>query len=183
MPAAPKADAVARLTASRQAEGDRKLGQVRAALAQLERDGAAFSTAALARAAQVSRRFLYAHAELLAEADAARMRIAAARAAGTVAGAAVTAASLRADLENARAANARLRSQLAAAETRLAELLGAEAPAGAGWVPPAVQRQLDEHVEQHQRDQVRIRELQDELEQARRLNRELTAQLNRPAAR
>jgi len=50
-------------------------------------------------------------------------------------------------------------------------------------VPPAVQRQLDEHVEQHQRDQVRIRELQDELEQARRLNRELTAQLNRPAAR
>jgi hypothetical protein len=181
MPEADRADAVARLTASRQAEGDRKLGQVRAALAQFERDAASFSNAELARAAEVSRRFLYAHREVLAEADAVRIRIAAARAAGTTASVAVTAASLRADLENARASNSRLRAQLTAAEARLAELLGAEAAADAGWIPPAVRRQLDEHTEQHQRDQARIRELEEELEQVRRLNRELTAQVNRTA--
>jgi chromosome segregation ATPase len=173
-------DAVARLTAARHAAGDRKLAQVRTALEQFERDGASFSNSELARAANVSRRFLYDHQDLLAAADAVRLRISAARAAGTGASSAVTAASLRADLENTKAQNTRLRNQLAAAEARLGELLGAEAAAEVGWTPPDVQRRMDEYAEQHARDQARIRELEEELEQVRRLNRELTAQANRP---
>jgi hypothetical protein len=141
-----RADAVARLTAARHADGDRKTSQVRATLAQFERDRATFTVAGLARAATVSRRFLYARPELIAEIGAARMRIAAARATGPAATAAATAASLRADLEAARAANAQLRHRLTAAGERLAEL----------------------DTGQHQRDQARIRELEQLLEQGRR---------------
>jgi chromosome segregation ATPase len=86
---------------------------------------------------------------------------------------------LRADLENAKAQNTRLRDQLAAAEARLRELLGAEAAADVGWTPPDVQRRLDEYTDQQARDKARIRELEEELEQVRRLNRELTAEANR----
>jgi hypothetical protein len=141
-----RADAVARLTAARHADGDRKTSQVRATLAQFEHDRATFTVAGLARAAAVSRRFLYARPELIAEIDAARMRIAAARATGPAATAAATAASLRADLEAAWAVNAQLRRRLTATGDRLA-------------VPDTGQ---------HQRDQARIRELEQLLEQARR---------------
>ena len=152
-----RADAVARLTAARHADGDRKTSQVRATLAQFERDCVTFTVAGLARAAAVSRRFLYAHPELIAEIGAARMRIAAARAAGPAATAAATAASLRADLEAAWAVNAQLRRRLTAADERLAELRADEDP---GRTPA--------HAGQHQRDQARIRELEQLLEQARR---------------
>lgn len=147
-----RADAVARLTAARHADGDRKTSQVQATLAQFERDSATFSNAGLARAASVSRRFLYAHPELIAEIAAARMRIAAAHATGPAAAAAATAASLRADLEAARAANSQLRRRLAAADERLAELRAAADP---GRTPAAVQRQPGGHAGQHQGDQAR----------------------------
>jgi hypothetical protein len=179
MPTARERAAAARLTAARQAEGERKRGQVRAALNHFERERTPFSTSELARAANVSRRFIYDHRDLLAEADAVRLRIMGARAAGSSASTAVTAASLRADLENMKAQNTRLRNQLAAAEARLGELLGAEAAAEAGWIPPDVKRQLDGYAETHSRDQARISELEEELEQVRRLNRELTAEVNR----
>ena len=150
-----------------------------AALKQFERDSSSFSTSELARAANVSRRFIYDHRDLLAEADAIRLRIMTAYAAGSSTSTAVTAASLRADLENTKAQNTRLRSQLAAAEARLGELLGAEAAAEAGWIPPDVKRQLDGYAETHANEQARIRELEQELEQVRRLNRELTTEVNR----
>jgi len=168
-----------RLTVSRHSESERKLAQVRSALAGFERSGVSFSNAALARAAKVSRRFIYDHHELLAEADKIRSLIVATAASGAAAGAALTTASLRADLENTKAQNRRLRDNLHAAEARLAELLGSQSAAEVGWVPPDVQRRLDEADFERGRLADRIRELEDELEQVRRLNRELMARANR----
>ncbi|MGH3193477.1 MAG: hypothetical protein ACRDOL_40730 [Streptosporangiaceae bacterium] len=141
-----RAAAVARLTAARHADGDRKAGQVRDALAQFERDSAAFTVAGLARAAGVSRRFLYARPELAAEIGAARMRIAAARATGPAAAAAATAATLRADLEAALAVNAQLRLRLAAAGQSLAEL---RAGADPGRTPDGTRHQPGDDAGQH----------------------------------
>jgi hypothetical protein len=105
-----RTDAVARLTAARRAEGDRKAAQVRHALAQRERAGAPFSLAAVARDANVSRGFVYAHPQLLAEVDAARARVLTALG-RTGAGAGEAAA---AELERLKIDNARLRARLAA---------------------------------------------------------------------
>ena len=170
---------VTRLKASRQAEGERKLAQVQSALAELERSGTSFANAELARVAKVSRRFIYDHPELLAEADRVRARCVAAATSALVSGATVTMASLRADLENGKAQNRRLHEKLHAAETRLAELLGSQAAAEVGWVPPDVQRRLDEADVERAELAGCIRELEEELEQVRRLNRELMAQVNR----
>jgi hypothetical protein len=177
----PDAERIARLKTSRRTEGERKFARVQSALAELERAGMAFSNAQLARAAKVSRRFVYDHPELLAEADQVRARSVAAATSTLAAGQALTMASLRADLENAQAQNRRLIDQLHAAETRLAELLGMQAAAEVGWVPPDVRRQLDAAETERARLSARIRELEEELEQVRRLNRELMAQVNRTA--
>lgn len=175
----PNAEQAARLKASRQADGDRKLAQVQAALVELERAAVSFSNADLARVAKVSRRFLYDHPEALADANRVRARGIAATASDLASGAALTVASLRADLENSRAQNRRLRDSLHTSEARLAELLGAQAAAEVGWVPPDVQRRLAEAEVERAQLAGHIRELEEELEQVRRLNRELMAQVNR----
>jgi hypothetical protein len=120
-------DAVARLTAARQAEGARKAEQVLAAIRRFEAAGTPFTIVALARAAEVSRRFLYDHADLLDAAEGARLRIRIARAAGRPAGEAVTEAGALAELAGVRAENAELKEKLAAAEARVEELTGGTA--------------------------------------------------------
>ena len=174
-----KPERAERLKAARHVEGDRKLARVRSALTEFERGGLSFSNAELARAAKVSRRFIYDHRELLAEADKVRALTVAAAASSVATGAALTMASLRADLENTKAQSHRLRDRLLAAETRLAELLGSQAAANVGWVPPDVQRRLDEADVERAQLATRVRELEEELEQVRRLNRELMTHVNR----
>lgn len=73
--------------------------------------GEPLQIAALARRAAVSRRFVYDHPELRAERERRSAEFADRFSATMTASALVTAASLRADLENAKARSARLRER------------------------------------------------------------------------
>ena len=103
-------DHLARL---RRADSQVKAARVRAALDAMAA-GEPPGVSQLARRARVSRRFIYDHPELRAE-IAHRARQVAGQCAGVVI------ASLRADLENAKARNRRLESDLAASCRRLGE--------------------------------------------------------------
>ncbi len=92
-----------RLTALRRLDSQDKTRRVLAALDAAVGAGEPLSIAALARHAAVSRRFIYDHPELRAEAERRATEAADRHASATTAGARVTAASLRADLANAKA--------------------------------------------------------------------------------
>jgi hypothetical protein len=112
------------LAASRRLDSTTKQARVRAAINDLANSGAALNVAALARRANVSRRFIYDHPELRAEADQQAILNAARHSADVSAQTSVTTASLRADLANANAANRRLQTELAALRRRLGRALG-----------------------------------------------------------
>jgi len=144
--------------------------------------GEPLSIAALARHAAVSRRFIYDHPELRAEAERRATEAADRHASATTAGARVTVASLRADLANAKAANHRLTSELAALRRRLGQLLGHDAltdldhakvdPNAAGARLAELEQSLFEAGEQLARHV-------EDLDAARQINRELIGRLNR----
>lgn len=173
-----------RLRRLRRADSQNKAARVRAALEATSVAGGPFTVSDVARTAGVSRRFVYDHPELRAEIDlkaAQSLQRFSGRLANT---ARVSAASLRADHENTKAENRRLRERLRLLEARLAEQLGAEVAAelaGQGVLigETALRDEIDAL-------QVKIGELTDEisrkdedLEGARQANRELMAQLNR----
>jgi hypothetical protein len=103
-------DHLARL---RRADSQVKAARVRAALDAM----AAGEPPGVSQLAMVSRRFIYDHLELRAE-----IAHRATQVAGQCAG--VVTASLHADLENAKARNRRLESDLAASSRRLGEVIG-----------------------------------------------------------
>ena len=132
-----------------------------------------------ARRAQVSLRFVDDHPELRAELARQAAQVADHHA-GAVTSARATTASLRADLENAKARNHRLDVELTALRRRLSELTGrevlgeisaADAPAVTGRVTELDQALFDA--------QEALGRRTDELEAARQINRELMARLNR----
>jgi chromosome segregation ATPase len=92
----------------------------------------------------------------------------------------VTAASLRADLENAKARNRRLEADLTALRRRLGEVIGRDVLAEIGGAegPDTASRvsQLEQTLSEAQEALARRTE---ELEAARQINRELMARLNR----
>ena len=146
------------------------------------------SIAGIARAAGVSRKFIYDHADLRAEVEL-KLAQAAQRQAGDMATAArVTAASLRAELENSRAQAQRLGKQVHALEARLSQAEGARLVGDdllpEGMLAELADRQLAQRnaaLEQElfeAREQ--LRETTEELEAARAINRELMQQANRP---
>ncbi|MGH9190753.1 MAG: DUF6262 family protein [Acidimicrobiales bacterium] len=161
-----------------------KAAQVLVTLDAMVVAGSAFSIAALARRAGVSRRFIYDHPELRAEAERRSAEIADRHGGALVASARVSAASLRADLANATAQNQRLEAELAALRRRLGQVLGQEvladlatnrtADAVAALAPRVgeLERELFEAQEQLARGT-------EEIEAARQINRELLARLNR----
>ncbi|MDQ6782195.1 MAG: DUF6262 family protein, partial [Actinomycetota bacterium] len=110
---------------ARRADSDHKRALVLAVTdAQLEA-GRHPSIAGIARQAGVGRKFIYDHPDLRADIEA-RTAQATARHAGDLAAAArIAGASLRAELENARAANHRLSTQIRALEARLSKTEGA----------------------------------------------------------
>ncbi|ALV38582.1 hypothetical protein AS200_15280 [Streptomyces sp. CdTB01] len=131
----------------------------------------------LARAARVDRTFLYRHRDLLE-------RVHAAAASPVVEGrqAAVTRASLQADLANALERNTRLTQRVRQLEKRLSESLGDSAWADSGLGAPTDVDQLQRRITMLEQELAAVRDQLDEraeeLAAARGANRELTRALN-----
>lgn len=171
-----------RLTALRRLDSQNKAQKVLAALRAAADTGQPLTIASLARRAGVSRRFLYDHPELRAQAELAGAQ-AADRQAGPIAAAArVTTASLRADLANLKATNHRLNTDLTGLRRRLGQSLGRDALADLDTptIDPGRDHARTAELEQslfEVEEQLALRT--EELDAARQINRELTARLNR----
>ena len=172
------AEHVDKLPELRRLDSADKTRRVLAALDATIDTGQSLTIAALARRAGVSRRFIYDHPELRAEAE--RRSAQAADRRASRATARVTTASLRADLANAKAANHRLNTELQALRRRLGQILGHEiladlGDAPAGPVDPRI-GQLTDALAQTNKE---LAHRGEELAAARQINRELIARLNR----
>jgi hypothetical protein len=171
-----------RLVAARQLDSVNKTGQVLAALEATLGTGQPLSIAALARRAGVSRRFIYDHPELRAQAERRAAETADRSAATSAASARVTLASLRADLANAKATNHRLDTELVGLRRRLGRLLGHDALADLDHTTVDVHAtsgrlaELEQSLFQAGED---LAQRSEELDAARQINRELLAKLNR----
>jgi len=174
------ADPAAHLARLRRADSQAKTARVLAALDAMAAAGEPPGISQLARRARVSRRFVYDHPELRAEIAHRAAQVAGQHAGAVTASAAVTAASLRADLENAKARNRRLEADLTALRRRLGEVIGRDVLAEIGSTadPDIASRvsQLEHALFDAQEALARRTE---ELEAARQINRELMARLNR----
>ncbi|MET8013417.1 DUF6262 family protein [Streptomyces sp. NPDC005271] len=161
----------------RRADSSRRRERVLNALDAMLRSDVDITVSALARAARVDRTFLYRHRDLLE-------RVHAAAAVPPEGGriAAVSRASLQADLSNALARNTRLTARVRQLEKRLSENLGERVWAESGLGAPVDVDQLQQRIamlEQHLADKQReLDERTEELEAARAANRELTRALN-----
>ncbi|TDO27348.1 hypothetical protein EV643_1632 [Kribbella sp. VKM Ac-2527] len=168
------------LVRSRRRDTARRRLQVHNALAQLRTEGATITVSAVARAARVHRSFIHRHPDLHAALEAA-----AARPADPIPGNSTTSyASMKADLLNVRAHNARLQHRLGALQARLSEDLGEAAFRGSGLGAPDDIRGLHQNLidseQQIQELRRQLEERTDELAAARAASRELMTQLNSP---
>ncbi|CAM5610372.1 DUF6262 family protein [Streptomyces coeruleorubidus] len=164
----------------RRADSARRRERVLKALDTMLRSDADITVSALARTARVDRTFLYRHRDLLQ-----RVHTAAAAPPQEARIAAVSRASLQADLANALERNKRLATRVRQLEKRLSQTLGEAAWAESGLGAPADIDQLQQRItmlEQNLADiQGQLDERDDELEAARAANRELTRALNQRA--
>lgn len=167
----------------RRADSNAKVARVLSVLDSMVAAGEPPMLAVVARKAAVSRRFIYDHPELRAEAERRAAEIADRQASRVSASMRVTTASLRADLENARARDHRLEIELSALKRRLGELLGHEvmqedtALASSGNASTGARvAELEQALFESQESLARRTE---ELEAARQINRELMERLNR----
>ncbi|HUY50982.1 MAG TPA: DUF6262 family protein [Streptosporangiaceae bacterium] len=169
-----------RLARLRRAGSDAKAARVLATVQAMAAAGEPPGVSVVARRAGVSRRFVYDHPELRAELTRRAAQVADHHAGSVSASARATTASLRADLENAKARNHRPDVELTALRRRLSELTGREvlgeisatdAPAVTGRASELEQALFDAEKALGRRTE--------ELEAARQINRELMARLNR----
>jgi hypothetical protein len=163
----------------RQADSARRRQRVITALNAARTDGTELSVSAIARAAGVDRTFLYRHPDLLAQ-----VHLAQSTPLPTKPGAAaVTTASLRADLANAQARIARLAGHNKQLENKLSELLGEQAWRESGLGAAADVDQLQRQITMLEQQVTELRgyldERDQELEAARAANRELFTNMNR----
>jgi regulator of replication initiation timing len=167
------------MTDGRRADSARHRERVLKALDALLRSDQDITVSGLARAARVDRTYLYRHRDLLE-------RVHAAAAAPPEEGriAAVSRASLRADLTNALERNRRLTVRVRQLEKRLSESLGATAWQESGLGASADIDHLQRRITLLEQDLADIRgqleERTEELDAARAANRELTRALNQP---
>jgi len=167
----------------RRADSNAKVARVLSVLDSMVAAGEPPVLAVVARKAAVSRRFIYDHPELRAQAERRAAEIADRQASRVSASMRVTTASLRADLENARARTNRLETELSALKRRLGELLGHEVMAADVALASsdcastgARVAELEQALFESQESLARRTE---ELEAARQINRELMERLNR----
>jgi regulator of replication initiation timing len=165
------------MTDGRRADSARRRERVLNALDVLLRGDEDITVSGLARAARVDRTYLYRHRDLLE-------RVHAAAAAPPEEGriAAVSRASLRADLTNALERNRRLTVRVRQLEKRLSESLGETAWKESGLGASADIDQLQRRITLLEQDLADIKgqldERTEELDAARAANRELTRALN-----
>ena len=174
---------------ARRADSERKRRLVLAVTdAQLEA-GRHPTIAAIARQAGVGRKFIYDHPDLRAGIELKAAQATGRQASDLIASARVTGASLRADLENARAQNHRLSKQIRALENRLSQAEGARLVADEllpeGVLAELADQQLAARVAELDQQlfeaaRENLRRTTEELEAARAINRELMQQANRP---
>ncbi|MGA2307316.1 MAG: hypothetical protein ABSH29_24480 [Acidimicrobiales bacterium] len=151
--------------------------------------GRAPTIAAIARQARVGRKFIYDHLDLRAAIDLKIAQSSKRLADDLTASARVTGASLRAELENARAQNHRLVRQVLALENRLSKAEGVHLIADEllpqSIVSELADRQLAGRVEELAQQlfetKEALRSSVDELDAARMINRELMQKANRPS--
>jgi hypothetical protein len=173
-----------RLRRARRTDSETKTAWARAALEAIASAGGPFSVSHIARTARVSRRFVYDHPELRAEIELKAAESVERFSGRLVASARVSAASLRADHENTRAENQRLRQRVRSLQARLGEVLGAEVASElAGQGVLVGEKSLREQIDALQADigelNDALRRTTEDLDGARQANRELMAQLNR----
>jgi chromosome segregation ATPase len=168
-----------KMRAGRQADSARRRQRVITAINQAAAAGTEISAAGIARAAGVDRTFLYRHRDLLEQIHALE---AAPPAAERKPGAAVTRASLQADLLAAHERAARLNARVRQLEQRLSGLLGEQAWQQSGLGAPADIDTLNikiTQLEQQAADlRIQLSERDDELAAARAANRELMTRIN-----
>ena len=164
-----------RLAALRRLDSADKARRVLAALDATLGTGEPLTIAALARRAGVSRRFIYDHPELRAEAGRRSAQAADRHTAATTASARVTVASLRADLANAKAASRRLTTEHAALSRRL----GQDALAGLDPATSDTSGRLSQLEQALFEAGEQLAQRTEELQAARQINRELISRLNR----
>ncbi len=171
---------------ARRVDSERKRRLVLAAAdAQLEA-GRHPTIAGIARQAGVGRKFIYDHPDLRAGIELKAAQSTSRQASDIVASARVTGASLRAELENARAQNHRLSRQIKALETRLSKAEGARLVADELLPEDVVAQLADQQLtarvaeldQQLFEARERLRHTAEELEAARAINRELMQQAN-----
>lgn len=168
-----------RMIEGKRADSARRRERVIRALDAALRVGGDITVSGLARAARVDRSFLYRHRDLLERVHtAANTPIQEGRLA------AVSRASLQADLANALERNTRLGTRVRQLEKRLSVQLGQQAwsESGLGAPPDIDQLQrrigmLEQELAENRRE---LEERTKELEAARAVNRELTRALNQP---
>ncbi|GGZ93265.1 DUF6262 family protein [Streptomyces bluensis] len=163
----------------KQADSARRRDRVIKALDAALRTGGDITVSGLARAARVDRSFLYRHRDLLE-----RVHVAAHTPVEEGRLAAVSRASLQADLANALERNTRLATRVRQLETRLSEQLGEQAwsESGLGVAPniDQLQRRIASLEQELAQKRGELEERTEELEAARAANRELTRVLNQP---
>lgn len=145
--------------------------------------------AGIARTAGVGRKFIYDHPDLRAQITLKLTQSTEREANTLVAATRVTGASLRTDLENARAQNRRLNKQLRTLENRLSQAEGAHLVADdllpetmlAELADQQLARRVDELEQQLFETKEELRRTVEQLEAARAINRELMQHANRPA--
>jgi Family of unknown function (DUF6262) len=179
-------DAAERLTRARRQVGDRKARLVVAAVEAVGRRGQIPNVSEVAREAGVGRKFIYDHTDLRALIELRALEAVGAQEQRIIGAARVSAASLRSDLMNAQAQNHRLRKQLQAMEARLSVLEGARVaaealpgPLGVNVVDGLATEQINELEGQVFQLTENLNRITDELQAARRINRELMQQANR----
>jgi len=176
------AEHIDRLITLRRLDSTDKTRRVIAALNATLGAGESLTIATLARRAGVSRRFIYDHPELRAEAEQRSAEAADRHAGASSASPRVTVVSLRADLANAKATNHRLDTELGALRRRLGQLLGQDALADLDQVTVNASvtgtrlTQLEQSLFEAGEELARRTE---ELDAARQINRELIGRLNR----
>lgn len=176
-------DTAEHLVRLRRLDSQTKANRVRAIIDAMANRGEPLVVAHVARQAAVSRRFIYDHPELRADIERRSAEIADRFITTVAASARVTGASLRADLEIAKALNARLRGEIAALQRRLGETVAQEVRSemvGQGIFDPATSptRADEEHQQELENLRRELTRRTDELDAARQINRELMAKLN-----
>jgi hypothetical protein len=177
-PAGPPREPELPLVRARRRDTARRCLQVHNAIAAQIAAGTPVTVSSIARAARVHRSFIHRHPDL----HAAVLAAAAVPADPASSNSAVSIASLRADLLNARAHNTRLLQHIRALETRLSETLGDAVVRESGLGAPddvhGLQQALTDREQQLLELRRQLEERDDELAAARAANRELMTQLN-----